>query len=270
MITPRARLFAVILGGFLVGSFTATASPAAGKNGWDELIMLDSAGARKIFARTQDRESRYGQALAQINLQPRTAANLTAARSDFTALIAANPADDIGIAAAYYLVRLRQIDESDAEPQALIHAYQALLQAHPGHPIAELAAPKLAILLLYDAGDASTWAQRVAAVEALLPGLQSTAARRDTRLVLADALLKLHRDHARAFPLLDYCLRANLIARPPRLGALLLQAAESARLLHLTPEAIHYYRRYLAEYPREAKADEIKRRLAALATEGRL
>ena len=86
-------------------------------------------------------------------------------------------------------------------------------------------------------------------------------------LVLADALLRLQHDQARAYPLLSYCLDADLVAPTPRLGGLLLEAAQCARALRRPADAIRYYRRYLAEYPHEDRTPEVRRRLAALTGE---
>lgn len=237
------------------------------REGWLELSRLNPLSAKARFEINSSREARLGAALALFTIQPQTAERLAAARQQLTALREENPADDYGIAAAYYLARLGEAQAGQPRHAETVAAYRDLLHAHPGHPIAELAAPKLAILLLYADVPENTREEHVAEILALLPRLESRAARRDTRLVLADALLKLHRDHARAFPLIDYCIKSNLIVAPPRLAHWLLQAAESARHLQRFADARLYYERYLAEYSREAKADEIRRRLESLRVE---
>ncbi|MFI5355880.1 MAG: hypothetical protein ACHQ4G_00950 [Opitutales bacterium] len=253
----------------LVAFLNCTASAADATAGWEALTRLDANQALQDFTadlnrQPQDRAIRLGVALAELNRQPRLPGNVAAARELLLALRTENAQDDPGIAATYTLARLDQLDETNPDPVRAALAYRSLLAAHPGNPIAELAAPKLAILLLYDEVPLAVWEERVADVQAMLPTLRTRAAQRDTRLVLADALLRLRQDHARAYPLICYCLDANLVARPPRLGMLLLQAAESARVLGRPADAIRYYRRYVAEFPREDRTPEVRRRLAVL------
>jgi len=264
-----ARPLAVLCALLSVCRLSGSAPEARLREAWDELARLNPNVARDGFAavtaaQPAEREARFGLALASLNTQPRRAATLAAARREFTALRDENPRDDFGIGATYYLARLDQILDDPPNPVAAVAGYRALLAAHPGHPYAELAAPKLAILLLYDDVTPAIWELRLVELTALLPRLQSPEACRDTRLVLADALIKLQRDHARAYPLLVHCLEHNLIARMPRLNAVRLQAAESARQLGRESEAIAHYTRYVEQFPHDVKTPEVRRRLGEL------
>lgn len=266
---PLALLFACTAA---VGAFAASPDDRV-QSAWTELALLNSDGALELFRSVPEsaasrREIEFGEAVALLNAQPRSEAKLAEARRLFTAVQEQNPDDDTGIAATYYLARLRQIHDYAPDRTAAVLAYRALLAAHPGHPVAELAAPKLALLLLFDDVPATVWEQRVQEISDLLPRLRSPEARRDTRLILADALIQLRRDHARAYPLLVYCLDENLIVRPQRLNTALLQAAESARFLDRTAEAAALYTRYLDQFPRDIKASEIRARLDALPRKG--
>ncbi len=237
--------------------------------GWQELAAFNPKPARTHFARLEGREARYGELLALLNSQPRTARQFATVRAGLEALRAESPGDDIGIAAAYHLARLHQLHTDKPDPDAALAGYRALLAAHAGHPAADLAAPKLALLLLYREASPEAWERHLAEVLTLLPNLRSPEARRDTRLVAADALVRLQGDFDRAHPLIVYCLEHNLVVRPPRLAVLLLQAAEGARRSGNTDEAQHYYDRYLAEFPRKTTTAEIQRRRLALAEEAR-
>jgi hypothetical protein len=250
------------------------AAPSSASAGWQDLGRLDNPAALQDFSadlrrHPDDRTLQLGKALAQLNAPSRSDAHLAEARTILTRLRHEKPDDDTGIAAAYYLARIHQLYEQPADRGAAIQGFRALLAAHPGQPIAELAAPKLAVLLLYADVPLPVWNERVAEIEALIPRLQSRPAQRDTRLVLADALVRLYSDHARAYPLLQYCLAHDLIVRPPAIAATLLEAAESARQLGLTADAAAYCRRYVEEFPYESSTDEIKRRLAQLETKGK-
>ena len=190
-----------------------------------------------------------------------------AAGKRLEALRRENANDDTGIAAAYYLARIQQVHSFTPDLSAAIAGYRALLAAHPDHLYAQLAAPKLALLLLYDDVPAAEWERRVAEVQALIPRLTAPEAVRDTRLILATALIRLRRDHARAYPLLAACLADGTVARKPHLNLLLAQAAESAQMLGKTAEAAVFYANFLEEFPHDQKSDEIRRRLDGLKKE---
>ena len=209
-------------------------------------------------------------ALALFTIEPRTKTNFNEAQQLLTALIDENPDDDYGIAATYYQARLLEAHADEPNRQSAISIYRQLLRDHPGHPVAEFAAPKLAFLLLYDDVPPETWEEHYAEFQALRPNLHTTAAQRDTLLVLADALLNLRQDKVRAFPHLKYCDDAGLINRIMRQSVVLIQLAESARALGLKTEAQHYYTRYLQDFSREAASEEIQRRLVALEKEMKL
>lgn len=230
---------------------------------------MNANDAQQVFATTEkaqpaNRTARFGHAVSLLAVQPRTPSNTAQATQIFEALRSENANDDAGIGAMFYLARIRQLHSFTPDRQAAVSAYRALLTAHPEHYYAQLAVPKLALLLLYDDVPPTEWEHRVSEIAALIPRLSLPAAQRDTRLVLADAFIKLHRDHARAYPLITACLEANLITRVPHLNTLLLQAGESARMLGKDAETIAHYRRFLEEFPRDSRADEIRRRIAAL------
>lgn len=247
----------------------ATEQDDAIETGWRNLSQMKSAEALSQFSElasqsNPQREARLGEALARLSTAARTAKIRATSRRQLEALSTENPNDETGIAAAYYLARLQQLDEQNPDPKFAIKTYRRLLANHPGHPIAEQAAPKLAILLLYDDVSEKELARRLDEITAIIPTLTHPHSQRDTRLVLAEALLRLTHDHARAYPLLVHCLQHDMIKRPVRLSVILLQAGESARKLGLLPEAARYYAQYVEQFPRDNKTDEIRRRLIAL------
>lgn len=237
--------------------------PSDTREGWKELSLLNAAPARAAFAATApSREARLGEALAVLQARSRSAGSLADARRRFDALRQEQPDDDVGIAASYYLARMSQLHDLVPDRAAAVAGYRALLAAHPEHAYAQLAAPKLAILLLYDEVDDSEWERRVDSLLALLPQLTAPEAARDFRLTLATALIRLRRDHMRAYPLLTTCLAGSSLVRLSHVNALLLQAAESARVLGRPQEEIAWYTRFLADFPHDPRSDEIRRRLA--------
>jgi hypothetical protein len=237
--------------------------------GWRDLSILNANEANRVFsdaadANPADREARLGEAVSLLNVEPQTDDSIARASGLFESLRSGKEGDDAAVGAAYYLARIAQLHNPAPDRDAVVRDFRELIARHPLSPYAQLAAPKLAILLLYDDVPAPEWERRVREVEDLIPTLRTPAARRDTLLILAGALIRLRRDHARAYPLITQCLAENLFIRSSHLNSLLLQAAESARVLGRNREAAAYYRRFLEEFPSDMKSDEIRRRLGPL------
>lgn len=242
------------------------------RHGWEELSLLNAPEARDVFAAVTganpaSREARLGTALTLLQLRSRTPENIADAVRQLEALHTENPGDDTGLGAAYYLARIAQVHSFHPDPAAAVAGYRALLAAHPGHHYSQLAAPKLAVLLLYDDVPSAEWESRVGEIEALIPRLTAPEAVRDTRLTLAMALIRLRHDQARAYPLFTACVSAGTLTRLTRLNTVLLQAAEAAQALGHPAAAAGYYAQFLENFPQDMKADEIRRRVAALQRE---
>jgi hypothetical protein len=250
------------------------AEPATVQAGWLELAQREANRACEVFAAVPAadpvaREARLGEAVSLLSAQPGTPAKIAMAERILAGLRAALPNDESGLAAAYYLARIHQLHDDPPDRLAAVAGYRELISSHAGSFYAQLAAPKLALLLLFDDVPRDEWDRREAEVTALIGHLDTPESRRDTQLILASALIKLRRDHARAYPLMVACLDAGLVVRAPHLNGLLLQAAESAAALGRPREAADFYARFLAEFPHDSKADEVGRRLAALKREAR-
>lgn len=245
---------------------------AGARDGWQELSLQDANEAQAIFAALAAdhpgrRDVRFGKALTLLQLRSRTPGIIAGAAGMLESLRAENPNDDVGIGAAYYLARIAQVHSFTPDRDAAVAGYRALLAAHPTHHYAQLAAPKLALLLLYDDVPPAEWERRVSEIEALIPRLKAPEAIRDTRLTLAMALIRLRHDSARAYPLFAACVNAGTLTRLTRINTVLLQAAECAQQLGHPAAAARYYAQFLGDFPQDAKADEIRRRLAALPRE---
>lgn len=240
--------------------------------GWQELSLLNASEAQQAFAAAAEadptsREARLGAALSLLQLRSRTPGTIAAASELLEALRTENANDDAGIGAAYYLARISQLHSFMPDRAAAVAGYRALLAAHATNYYAQLAAPKLALLLLYDDVAPDEWERRVNEIQALIPRLTAPEAVRDTRLALAMAFIRLRHDHARAYPLFASCLADGSVTRMTRLNTLLVQAAESAQRLGKKAEAAGYYARFLEEFPHDSKSDEVQRRLDLLKRE---
>lgn len=237
-------------------------SPLAG---WNALSILQPRDALERFAEHPgDPEARFGEAMAFLALQPKSRLNVERAGSLLRSLAESDPQSDLAVSARYHLARIAHIHAYEPNVEDAARQYEALLADYPSHPAAEQAAPKLAIVWLYADVDDATWDARLARLEALAPRLSSNAARRDLRLALAEAILRLRQDHARALEHLWPVLRDGVISRSSRATEIWLQAAESSAILGRPADAALAYRRFLELAPRDVRASEVRRRLASV------
>jgi hypothetical protein len=217
------------------------------------------------FEAAEGDEARLGEAVALLNLQPKTQANVARAEQLLSAL-AARADSPQAPAARYHLARLLQLHATPARPSEAIAAYRDLVAAYPGSPYADAAVAKLAILVLHQDIPRAEWDARFAELVALLPDMASPEALRDARLVLAGAALRMHADHALALPFFVAALESGVPLRVNRHKLVLLQAAESARILDDIPRALGFYETYVATYPFDVRGHEIRQILASLRT----
>ncbi len=258
----RAALLACALGHWtLVLGHSAPA--AATSAAWDLLSRLQTADALGAFAAAEGEEARLGEAVALLNLQPKTQANVRRAEELLSAL-AGRAESPQAPAARYHLARLFQLHASPARPAEAEAAYRELIASYPGNPYADAAIAKLAIIVLHQDIPRAEWDARFAELVALLPDMASPEALRDARLVLAGAALRMHADHALALPFFIAALESGVPLRVNRHKIVLLQAAESARLLGDIPRALAFYEDFVRAYPFDVRGHEIRQVLASL------
>ena len=211
---------------------------------------------------TDARNARLGAALSLL-AQPSTVPDRVAkARALLTAL-AANGADDLALAAQFYLARLEEFQAEPSDPVSAAAGFQRLVAEHPDSIWAQSAVPRLAILLLYTAAGPADPAARVAAAERLEASARTPGAVMELHLVIADAIFHHRLPHARALPHLLAAERAGGMDAATR-ADVLTQIAELSRLGGEPAQAARYYRTFLAEYPRDARQYPLRQRLAAL------
>lgn len=235
------------------------------------LLFNDAARAFAEIeaAGTADRrESRFGRAVMLLNVQPKTEGNVEESRALLTAVRAEKPDDDIGIGALYYLARLAHYHGRNPDEAAARSLYEELIARHPDHAYGQLARLKLVTLVLYETETATPAAQRLIAAEALGAPLTDSSARSDFHLAMADAWLRFQADEQRALDHLRAADATGRLVRGSVRSGVFVQAGELARRLGQRELAISYYRRFLADFPRDTRAWTIRGRLADLAREG--
>jgi hypothetical protein len=220
---------------------------------FESLAAQDGADARA---------ARLGAALSLL-AQPSTVPDRVAKARVLLAGLAADGADDLGLAAQFYLARLAEFQAEPPDPVAAAAGFQRLIAEHPDSIWAQAAVPRLAILLLYTAAGPADPAARVAAAERLVATARQPRAVMELHLVIADAIFHHRLPDGRALPHLLAAERAGGMDAATR-ADVLTQIAELSRLGGDPAQAARYYRTFLAEYPRDTRQFPLRQRLAAL------
>lgn len=230
---------------------------------WRKVGAYDSDGPHGVFARTEGREARLGEAVTLLNLQPKTARNIERAALLLDDVADADPVDELGISARYLRARLEEVHRTEPQPAEAARRYLELIRAGGAHPLAQQAAVRLTLLQLYPLDETNTPSERVAAAEALGAGLSSPAAIRDHAMLVGQACLYYQLPLAQARRHLECALEAGILSSTIR-ADLLVSLGEISRELGDAPRAEQAYRAYLRENPQGDRTAAVKRRLAEL------
>lgn len=231
----------------LSAAITSHAAAPAADGGWEFLAGYLFRDAHEAFMRDPAGPARaLGEAASLLNEPPVTAGKVARAEAQLRELVSANPADEPALYARYLLARISHLHRT-GEVAEIEAAYRAVIAAEPGHPLAQLAAGKLALVLLYQRPDL-TVPQRLAAAAALAPVAGAEQLPETACIyfrVLAEAALFYDVVDERV---LAWLQRADAIGTREIMTAtsLRLQLAEVARALGRREEALGYYRQFLA------------------------
>jgi hypothetical protein len=221
----------------------------ADETGWPELAGYLFRDAHEAFTRdpaAMDRRRMLGAAASLLNEPPITPGKVARAETQLRELAAAKAADEPALYARYLLARIAHLHRP-AEVAEIEAAYRGVITAAPAHPLAQLAAGKLALVLLYQRTDLSV-SQRLTAAAALAPVAGAESLPETACIyfrVLAEAALFYDVVDDRV---LGWLQRADAIGTRDVMTAtsLRIQLAEVARALGHREEALGYYRHYLA------------------------
>ncbi|MBP6506274.1 MAG: hypothetical protein KA257_01805 [Opitutaceae bacterium] len=245
----RSRGWRGVLGCLLLwglsGGVRAADTTAAG---WELLAGYQFREAYEAFTQKPLSPSRarvLGEAASLLNHSPVTDGKIEQAGELLRQLVTENGADDTALYARYLLARIAQVHRP-AEVTVIETAYRAVIDANPAHPLAQLAAGKLALVLLYQRPelsvpqrlDAAAGLEKIAGT-ALLPEAACAYYR-----ALAGAALFYGVTDERV---LTWLQQADAIGAQDVLvtASLRIQLAEVARTLGHRQEALHYYQRFL-------------------------
>jgi tetratricopeptide (TPR) repeat protein len=210
----------------------------------------------------QGREAVYGQAMVLLTTQPITRGNINQSVQLFQSVVTANPSDDLGITAKYFLGRIEQIYRFEPDHAGAIAIYEDLFRNHPEHPVAQRAFVKLVILKLYDQIPDAERVKLFAEFEAEGSKLNDHDAVRDFHLVMAQACAKFGFSEEDR---LNHLLAADAagVVKDDTKANLLVSIAEVARKLNRKDLALQYYHRFMDEYPADYRVYTVQQRIAA-------
>ena len=273
---PRARrcIWRGVLGCVLaLGAVGPVRAEPAGDEGWSLLAGYLFHDAHDAFTRkpaAPDRVRALGAAASLLNDSPITPGKVAEAEAQLRQLLAENPADEPALYARYLLARIAHLHRP-AEISEIEAGYRAVIAAAPAHPLAQLAAGKLALVLLYQRPDLSV-PQRLAAAAALAPvagAVQLPETACAYYRALAEAALYYDVLDGRV---LAWLQRADAIGTSEVVTAtsLRLQLAEVARALGRREEALAYYRQFIVTaVPTDNRYRTAADRMAELAKEAK-
>jgi tetratricopeptide (TPR) repeat protein len=226
------------------------AVPAQADEGWQLLAGYLFRDAHEAFAAgpaTDGRRHALGTAASLINHPPVTPGKIARAEGLLRNLVAADAGDEASHYARYLLARIAHLHRAGGMTEVEA-AYRAVIAGDADHPLAQIAAGKLALVLLYQRPELAI-PERLAAAAALAPvagreSLPETACA--YYRALAGAALFYGPPDGQVYAWLQ---RADAIGTADVLVAsgLRIQLAEIARALGRRDEALAHYRRFLGE-----------------------
>lgn len=210
-----------------------------------------------------DRETRLGEAMTLLQLQPKTERLITRSVALLDALIKENAHDEIGLNARYFRGRIEHIHRTPADPAAALSHYAQLHHDHPTHPLAAQALIKIALIELYQPQPPEALAASFHTLTEKAHALPPGYGRRDLHLVLGEASLRLGLGDSSARFHFTEALREGISA-PTLRADVLVRLGELARILGDTEEARLHYQAFLDQFPRDSRRLMISQRLSNL------
>ncbi len=251
----------------LLSASCAFAAPEpAARDPWRDLATGNTVEAHAVFiARDSElspRERGYGEAVALLNLQPRTDARIQRASGLLDAIIA-DPEDKLTVPARFLRARIDHIHRMPPNIPEALRGYDELFAAHAEHPLAQLGATLAAMARIFQA-ESDPLGEPLAAAEAILPRLTDRTVKAGMHVMLANACIRLgERDQRRALGHFEAAQALGI--RSPKLRASVLASIGGLSEEFGQPErALAAYETFLAEFERDDRAHAIRERLAAL------
>lgn len=261
------RLFTPLLLGLCVALPAHAAESPSAPDPWSVALAFDYSAAAHGFealrkASPSDLRAAVGHASTLLVRQPRTEANIRAARDILLSVRESAAADSPEAILSLFLLARVELDHlANPAPAAARARLEQLRREHPAHPLADHAAVELAYLAAYPSGGGD--AAAIPEIEALLGSVANPGAKRDLHLLIANLQLRVRRDPAAALPHL-VAARAVGYEQPLRNADADLVIGNIARETGDPVLARYHFEAFLAAAPRDVRASTVRRMLADL------
>lgn len=245
-------------------------SPSTSLENWQKAKIFLFDEAHQNFAKSAEmsqgeeaRANRLGEAVTLLTIQPRTQGNIMRSQSIFEELISQNPKDATGLAARLHLARLFEFHVSPQYPQKAREIYEGLLTDGLGDPLAELAASRLALIVLYSTDSPESLNDAARKLAGYGTTLQTSIGRREFYSNLGLTLVQLRGDNKLA---MEYLIAAEAEGLPmQQLDApILITIAAIAEELGDMETAKKYYSLFTSRYKRDARRYSVLEKLENL------
>jgi len=270
----RAGWWGALLLVLVSGGGLAAETPL--ETGWAQIERFQFNDALKTFQladpQVNPRERTFGEAIALLNVQPRSEANALKA-ADLLQQITKEKSDDaIGALSLYYLGRIYHLHLNTPDPDKARQKYRETLQLHSGNPLAEMAAVSLIHLDAYGKKEPADSIKALLALEPLLDDLKSDIARREFHQAMGFAYLDFGdpqdaENQRRAIAHLKEADRIG-ITRWQAEANLWVAIGEASRAVGDRETALEYYRKFVNTYKRDRRNYFIGELIKKLEKEG--
>lgn len=200
---------------------------------------------------------RFQQAVRLIGIQPRTAANLAAARAILEELASDASPPEVAAGAGYYQARILQWELPQPKPLEAAERYLALHAKYPATFHGELALLRAVPIIAYLTPDRSEVVARLESLTALSRTFSHAMIRRNAYSALSEAYHRLALSAAKAAELAAAAAAIPFDHRGLYASALL-AAATRANAAGNRPEASAMLVRFLADFPDDVRAFEAR------------
>jgi len=234
------------------------------------VMLFAEAGAQLSAARlpeANDPRLPLVEALQWLHAQPRTDGRVAAA---LLRLREIEEAGDPVLApvAGFFHARVLQLHVSPVQVDAAVAQYERLYRRHPSHPLAQMGLVKRGMIRLFAAVPGPEREAVYRELEAVVGRMHDRTARRDMHALIGHAALLEGSQDERARRHLVAALESGVPESSVRYRGYLLRVAELALRGGDNAQARRFYQKFLDEYPRDIRRQEVEERLAGMTTTG--
>lgn len=239
---------------------------------WDQassFLFNDAVQSfQKAPASANPRERDYGIAVAMLNYQPQTDANIQGALETFQRLASENPTDRIGILSRFFTGRIPQLHFPTPDIPTALAVYYPLVKDRTGNVVAEACAARIVYLETYANPSLKDPIAKLIELEPLVENLSTREGVRSFHFAMGYAYLNYSKRSDA-----DNLRRALVHLKEAEKGGfprwqdeanLLMAIAEASLLSGDKAQAAAYYGRFAGKFKRDSRNYYARQQLKAL------